>query len=141
MSQLVDGKYATEEQLKKEAARRMRELKLLPNIVSDFEKENKLYMSENGHTFELPKNVEEMVRKHEEEFKEKIYHVIHSFSNIGETYEMCYVSPYLEDWNYEKQMMKHNIVYAYVENISAPENSEAGSIGVTNIFGSLMRNA
>lgn len=68
-----------------------------------------------------------------------IYHVIHSYANIGETYEYLYVSNYSDDWILESNLAARNIFYCYSENVTYPGQSEAGSILVENINGSLLR--
>ena len=135
---LDDGDKVGRKEMKEEAMRRMKNLGMSESIISKF-KDGKLQMSENGILYDADDKVKMIVAEHEKEFGELIYHVIHSFSNIGETYECLFVSQYLDDWNYENDMLERKIVYAYVENVSAPEYSEAGSIIVTNKNGSLFR--
>ena len=142
MAQLVKGCFASEETLQIEAIERMKKLGLSEDAVVAFRRDKKIMMSENGVLKKLDNEfVLKEIENHRKEFKDYFYHVIHSFSNLGETYECLMVSPYLEDWGYERDMLKQNIVYCYVINISCPTNSEAGSIGVINYRGSLVRTA
>ena len=140
MDLLDDVDIVSRSEMKKEAVRRMESLGMLSDTIDKF-KNGKLQMSEGGILFDLPKNIEEEVRQHEDQFDEVIYHVIHSFSNIGETYECIFVSRYMNDWKWETDMMKKNIVYAYVINKTMPDCSEAGSIGIINSHGALVRTA
>ena len=135
------GDKVTRELMKEEAIRRMQQLGMLKSTIEKF-KNGQLQVSQlNGILFDADEEVQQIVNEHEKEFGELIYHVIHSFSNLGETYECLFVSQYMEDWKYENDMLKRNIVYAYVENKTAPENSEAGSIMVCNVNGGLIRTA
>ena len=138
MDLIDDDDIVSREEMKKEAITRMKRLKLLGGCIEKF-KEDKLQMSYNGYLFDLPSDIEKVVREHEKQFDEVIYHVIHSFSSIGETYECLFVSRYRTDWTFERNMLRKNIVYAYVENKTLPDCSEAGSILVQNVRGCLLR--
>ena len=140
MDLIDDVDVVSRSEMKKEAVRRMQSLNMLSDTIDKF-KNGKLQMSEHGVLFDLPDDIIKEVRQHEDQFDEVIYHVIHSFSNLGETYECIFVSRYMDDWEYENEMMNHNIVYAYVINKTMPDCSEAGSIGIINSFGALVRTA
>lgn len=135
---LVDGDRASNEQMKAEAISRMKKLNMLSDTIKKFEN-GKLQMSENGVLVDAPKEIQDFAEEHGNEFAEVIYHVIHSYSNLGETYEYLFVSGYLEDWNFERNNLNRNIIFAYVDNKTSPEDSEAGSIMVENNYGSLVR--
>lgn len=59
-----------------------------------------------------------------------VYYGIVSNLGFGDTLSLLYVSPYKEDWNYEK--LNGNNVVANVYNFD-DETEEIGSIGITNI--------
>lgn len=140
MDLIDDVDVVSRSEMKEEAVRRMKSLSMLSDTIDKF-KNGKLQMSENGILFDLPDDILKEVKQHEDQFDEVIYHVIHSFSNIGETYECIFVSRYMDDWKWETDMMKKNIVYAYVINKTRPDCSEAGSIGIMNYHGALVRTA
>ena len=137
---LDDGDKVGRIEMKEEAIRRMEKLGMFEECIEKF-KSGQLQISENGILFDLSPDVQKMVEQHEKELGYVIYHVIHTYSNIGETYECLFVSQYTEDWLYEKNMITHNIVLAWVINKTYPECTEAGSIQVVNVNGGLIRTA
>lgn len=53
---------------------------------------------------------------------------------------MLYVSRFQNEWEMEKQELKRRAVLAYVNNISDPDNSEFGHIGISvDLTGKLSR--
>ena len=136
--ELVDGDIVTREEMKQEAIQRMKDIQMRNDVIDSFAN-GKITMSSKGNIFEVPQEKLEFVKEHEKEIGVMIYHVIHSFGNIGETYEFLFVSNYREDWDYERNMIKRNNLYCYSENITHPDWSEAGSILVENVNGSLLR--
>lgn len=138
--ELDEGDKIDRGRMKREAIRRMKKLGLNEECIEKFKK-GKLQMSLQGFLFDLSPDIKKMVEEHEKELGYIIYHVIHSYSNIGETYECLFVSNYANDWIYERDMIKNNIVYAWVINKTFPENSEAGSIMVQKLYGGLIRTA
>lgn len=73
----------TNEQKKIEALERMRTLKLYPNIIKEFEKENIVNMSENGgFLYWLTDEQKEIVSDFEAEHDALVYHVIHDFTGL-----------------------------------------------------------
>ena len=135
---LDDGDKVTREEMKQEAIKRMEEMHLRKDVIHSF-KDGKITMSSKGNIFEVPKDKLEFIDKHEIEIGVMIYHVIHSFANIGETYEFLYVSNYSDDWEYEREMADNKVLYCYSQNVTHPDWSEAGSILVQNVNGSLLR--
>ena len=136
--ELVDGDIVSREEMKQEAIQRMKNMQIRDDVIDSF-KNGKITMSSKGNIYEVPQEKLEFVKEHEKEIGVMIYHVIHSFANIGETYEFLFVSNYREDWNYERSLVKKNIIYCYSENVTHPDWSEAGSILVENVNGSLLR--
>lgn len=135
---LDDGDKKDRGRMKREAIRRMKKLRLFESCIEKFKK-GQLQMSENGILFDLSPDVKKMVEEHEKELGYIIYHIIHSYSNIGETYECLFVSNYANDWIHERNMIEENIVYAWVINKTFPDCTEAGSIMVRNNYGGLIR--
>lgn len=136
--ELVDGDIVSREEMKQEAIQRMKNLQISDGVINSFSN-GKITMSSKGNIYDVPQEKLEFVKEHEKEIGVMIYHVIHSFGNIGETYEFLYVSNYREDWDYERIMAKSNVLYCYSENVTHPDWSEAGSILVENVNGSLLR--
>lgn len=116
----------TEEEMIQEANRRMRILQLHINARNEFKDEHRINKSDDnmGMLFWLDKEEEEMVKKLEEKYNFMVYHIIHTLSNLGETYEILFVSKIKEEWFDEREDLKNGFAMARVEVINSPENSE-----------------
>ncbi len=122
-----------------EATKRMRALKISPNVIKEF-LEGKLNESERvGCLYWLNENEEAIVKAFEEKFEAVAYHVIHQFTNIGELYNILYVSKYEEEWENDMEDIAEGQAIAYVLNRSMPDCSELGSIGIKPSIGGLVR--
>ena len=132
----------TNEQKKIEALERMRTLKLYPNIIKEFEKENIVNMSENGgFLYWLNDEQKEIVSDFEAEHDALVYHVIHDFTGFGELLTFFYVSDDDEEWEYDRTDLKDGYACAYVKNLSDDMCSEFGSVCFRQQFGGLVRTA
>lgn len=139
--------------MKKEAIRRLKKLGLHPNVWKEMEKDNLLYYSERsslGGILYWMNNVPEwadMIRKIEREHGILVYHVTHEHAPFGECLSCLYVSPYEEDWELDEEGLSNDdpeygkILHAYVINLSSPDWSEYGTIGVREVAGGLIRTA
>lgn len=120
------------EEKKIEAIARMKLLGIYQPIVRQFEKEN--VVSESAPPFGACYWLNEEQRKQVKEFEAKynalVYHVIHSFTTIGEIESYLYVSDYPEEWEYDRADIKEGQQLAYVFNRDMPDCSEFGSIGI-----------
>ena len=132
----------TMEQKKIEALERMKTLKLYPNVIKEFEKENIVNMSENGgFLYWLNDEQKEIVSAFEAEHDALVYHVIHDFTGFGELLTFFYVSDYEEEWEYDREDLKDGYTCAYVKNLSDDMCSEFGSVCFKQQFGGLVRTA
>jgi len=132
----------TMEQKKIEALERMKTLKLYPNIIKEFEKENIVNMSENGgFLYWLNDEQKEIVSDFEAEHDALVYHVIHDFTGFGELLTFFYVSDDDEEWEYDRTDLKDGYACAYVKNLSDDMCSEFGSVCFRQQFGGLVRTA
>lgn len=131
----------TKKEMKKEAIKRMKILRLHQNAIEDFINENKLNKSDGplGSLYWLDEEEQKMIKEFEEEHKVIVYHVIHTFSNLGETYELLFVSNYKEEWEDEKVDLKNGFACVYVKVIDNEQDSEMGYIGVEYRNGGLIR--
>ena len=130
----------TREEMKKEAIKRMKMLKILKTPIVEFEEEDKLNLSEAiGFLYWLNDEQKEMVREFEVEHNAVVYHVIHQFTNIGELYNLLYVSSYDEELEMDNEDLKNGHTIAYVVNASMPDCSEFGTIGVKPCNGGVIR--
>ena len=125
---------------KQEAIERMKMLKIYSQAIKEFEKENVINVSEHGGIlFWLDDEQQEMVKKFEEKYNAVVYHVIHNYTEFGELYSLLYVSQHEQEWDYDKDDIKHDIALCYVVNKDEENFSEFGSIGIKPQFGGVIR--
>ena len=122
----------TREEMKAEAIARMRQLHLYPETIRQFERENLISESAPpfGACFWLNEAQRERVRELESKYNILVYHVIHSFTTIGEMESYLYVSNHPEEWEDDRAGLKEGETVAYVYNCDDPELSEFGYIGI-----------
>ena len=125
---------------KQEALSRMRMLDIYYPAIKEFEKENVINVSEHGGIlFWLDNEQQEMVKQFEGKYNAVVYHVIHNYTEFGEIYSLLYVSQHENEWDYDKDDIKHNIALCYVVNKNEENFSEFGSIGIRPQFGGVIR--
>lgn len=132
---------AEREEVKNECVKRMKMLKLHPNAINEFINENKLNKSEgiNAILYWLTDEEKERVKIIEEKYNLLVYHVIHTFSNLGETYDLLYVENEKECWEYDRLDIEQGIVLSRTEVVEDDINSEFGSIGIESKNGGVIR--
>lgn len=125
---------------KQEAIERMKMLKIYTQAIKEFEKENVINVSEHdGILFWLDDEQQEMIKRFEEKYNAVVYHVIHNYTEFGELYSLLYVSQHENEWEYDKDDIKHDIALCYVVNKDEENFSEFGSIGIKPQFGGVIR--
>lgn len=125
---------------KQEAIERMKMLKIYSQAIKEFEKENVINVSEHGGIlFWLDDEQQEIVKRFEEKYNAVVYHVIHNYTEFGELYSLLYVSQHEQEWDYDKDDIKHDIALCYVVNKDEENFSEFGSIGIKPQFGGVIR--
>ena len=130
------------DEVKEEAIKRLKALKVHPKVLKDFEEEGKLNKSELcGILFWLDDSEKKMVFEFEEEHDAVVYYVIHQYTNIGELYSLLYVSFDDEEWKLDMADLEAGRALAYVINKTAPDCSEFGSIGIKLGIGGSIRTA
>lgn len=127
--------------MKEEAVKRMRMLHILPRAVDEFNRQDKINLSENGILFWLDEEQEKMVREWEADTGNVVYHVIHNMTEVGEMYALLFVSKYQEEWWMDNESIPGGTMFAYVINKDEPLFSEYGSIGVRPFIGGVLRTA
>lgn len=124
---------------KEEAIKRMKMLHLHPNVIKEF-KEDILNYSEKGILFWVEdEKWKSYIRNFEKEYNAVVYHIIHNYTEFGELLTMLYVSENENEWEMDKQDLKKEFCYAYVENLDDPSCSEIGSVAIKPWFGGLIR--
>ena len=122
----------TRQEMKSEAIARMRQLHLYPETIRQFERENLISESAPpfGACFWLNEAQRERVRELEARCNILIYHVIHSFTTIGEMESYLYVSDRPKEWEDDRAELKEGTAVAYVYNCDEPLVAEFGYIGI-----------
>lgn len=120
------------EEKKAEAITRMKAWGIFAPIVKQFEKEDLVSESAPplGACFWLNEEQLARVREFEEQNNALVYHVIHSYTNIGEMESYLFVSDYPEEWEMDRQDIGEGSQLVYVVNKDAPDCSEFGSTGI-----------
>ena len=117
---------------KEEAVKRMKAWGIFDQTIKQFEKEN--LVSEScpplGACFWIEGEQLDRVKSFEAQNNALVYHVIHSYTNIGELESYLYVSDYEEEWEMDNADIKDGQQLVYVYNHDMPDCSEFGSIGV-----------
>ena len=125
--------------MKEYAIELMKLLKLHPNVIKEFKKENKLNRSETnlGLLYWLNEDEEKIVQKFEQENPDKmVYHLIKTHTkDFGIVYNLLYVTANPEEFEQAKIDLKDNLVLAYV----TTEYKEYGLIQIKSINGGLVR--
>lgn len=87
-----------------------------------------------------------IVKKVEEENNILVYHITHENTEFGEMLTMLYVSSHEEEWEMDFEDLcdtyeGSHYVYAYVYNLTDPQLSEFGRVGIKEAGGGLIRTA
>lgn len=123
-----------------EALERMRILKLIPNAITEFARNQTLNASEGGgFLYWLSDKEKETVRDFEKNYNALVYHVIKSSTEFGELLTFLYVSNYKDEWLLDREDLKNGNPIAYVKNLSDDTCSEFGGVSITPRCGGLVR--
>lgn len=120
------------EKKKIEAVSRMKKWGIFEETVKQFEKEG--LVSEScppiGACLWLDDGQKKRVAQFELEHNALVYHVIHSFTNIGELENYLYVSDHEEEWEMDREAIENGQQLVYVLNHNMPDCTEFGFIGI-----------
>ncbi len=120
------------EKKKIEAVARMKKWGIFEDTIKQFEDAD--LVSESvppvGACFWLSEEQKKRVEQFERTHDALVYHVIHSYTNIGELENYLYVSDYEEEWEMDHEAIEDGRQLVYVLNHDMPDCSEFGSIGV-----------
>ena len=94
---------------KEEALWRMRQLKMMPHVITQFERDGKLYYSETTELGGIPYELclhpqwQKLVEDFQKENDMLVYHVIcERFPEGQERLTFLYVSPFYDEWDVER---------------------------------------
>ena len=116
-----------------EAVARMKLLGIFPETIKQFEQEDLVSFSiaPFGAYYWVGDEDKNRIKEFEEKHNALVYTVIRSYTNIGKLDSYLFVSDYKdEEWEMDRNDIKHNQVLAYVYNYDDPIFSEFGSIGI-----------
>ena len=99
---------------KEEAISRLKALKVMPQIIKEFENENTVYSSESGYLYFLSDEQEKIVKEFEEHHDAVVYHVIRSFTCFGELLALLYVSKHQDEWGYDREDQQELLCVLYL---------------------------
>ena len=133
--------------MKLEAIDRMKILELHRNAIREFRDEGKLNVSEPqrighhvvGMLYWLNEKHMKLIGDWQEESGNLVYHVVHSFTEFGELLDCLYVSKYPEEWEEDRRGLDFGEAISHSINLTAPECSESGYIGVKKAYGGVLR--
>lgn len=80
------------------------------------------------------------IRELEEEYGIYVYMVVRTVTEFGELYDCIYVSKDDTDWSIDAELMEDNVTMSYCINMTIPEFSEFGTIGLGVKDGGMYRN-
>lgn len=117
---------------KKEAIKRMKRWGIYKDTITHFDEEDKISKSSPpfGACYWIEGEQLNRIRKFEEEYNALVYHVIHNYTNFGEMESYLYVSDHKDEWEDDMNQIEQGIQMAYVHNLTVPDDSEFGYIGI-----------
>ena len=134
-----------------EAVERLSLIKdLHPNVLRDFKYKQKVNYSERTrfagilYWVDNEERFVKAIKEFEESHDALVYAVTHENLEFGECLTLLYVSKYKEEWEGDKKDLSSKVngvmyPYAYVLNLTHPEYSEGGSVGLVTRGGGLIR--
>lgn len=133
--------------MKTEALERMKMLHIAGNVCNAFRQSNRLYYSEristvyDGILYFLDNNptYEKLVKDFEDKNNYLVYHVQLTHTGFGDLLALLYVSNRENEWEEDKLMLKSGDAVSYVYNLTDPQLSETGLIGVAPRNGGITR--
>lgn len=137
------------EKQKIEALKRMEMLQLMPNVIKDFEKKDKVYYSERQNAIfnailywlDNEKEYVDLVDKFEKEHNCLVYHCQLTHMEFGDLLSLLYVSENEEEWEQDTNDIREGYAFSYVVNLDCHSDSEFGTIGIKPSQGGVLRTA
>lgn len=135
------------EKQKQEAIKRLKQLKVLPNVIENFKKENKIYYSErinqmfDGVLYWMSNSEDftAIVKDFEEEHEALVYHAQLTNFEFGKCLTLLFVSKNEKEWKRDREYLQSGEAYCYVANLDTPDFSEFGYCGIEPKNGGVTR--
>lgn len=140
-------KTTLREKQKQEAVKRLRQLKMFPNVIEDFEKEDRVYYSErinqvfDGVLYWLSNSEDftAIVKDFEEKHEALVYHAQLTNFEFGKCLTLLFVSKHEKKWERDREDLQNGEPYCYVVNLDVPDFSEFGYCGIEPKNGGVTR--
>ena len=132
---------------KQEALKRMRMLQIMPQVIKDFEKNDRVYYSERLNSMfpatlywlDNHKEYVDLVNEFEKEHNALVYHAQLTHTNFGDLLSLFYVSKDEEYWSLDRKDIINGQIYSRVLNIQDDFLSDFGTIGIKSAMGGVVR--
>lgn len=137
---------------KVEANKRLELLNLVPEVLKNFKAKGIVYYSErqsklfDGVLYWISnvKEYEQAIKDFEKKYHAVVYHAQLTNFEFGLCLFLLFVSQYPEDWEYDRQDLKPDskgimYPYAYAHNLTTPDYSDLGRIGIIRKNGGISR--
>lgn len=131
------------EEQKAEAIKRLRILKIHPNVIKEFQHDKPLLnYSYRGILYWIDNEEwKEIISNFETKFNAVVYHAIFTPTGFGDLLTLLYVSSHEEEWSMDNEDLEQGFAYAYVANLTDDNCSEIGSVCIEPRFGGVIRTA
>ncbi|MBO0423407.1 hypothetical protein [Enterococcus plantarum] len=142
----------TNEKIKNEAIKRMRQLDLYEEAINKFIQSGTVFKSERtnlsilgigssviGTIYELSNEQKKCISDFEKEYDSMVYHVIETNTEFGLVNDLLYVSNNTDQWEMEQEDLSYKTPCVYCVNTTYPDYSEFGSIAIQSSGGGLIR--
>lgn len=118
------------EEKKIEAVKRMKKLKLFPEVIKQFEKDGLVNISEPpfGAHFWLDKDDKERVAEFEKQNDALVFTAIRSYTSFGTLDSYFFVSDHKDEWEQDWEDLEDKCALVWVFNHDMPDCSEMGCI-------------
>ena len=133
----------SKEEQKAEAIKRLKMLKIHPNVIKEFQyKKPLLNYSYRGILYWIKDNRwKEIISDFESKYNAVVYHAIFTPTGFGDLLTLLYVSSHEEEWSMDNEDLEQGFAYAYVANLTDDDCSEIGSVCIEPRFGGVIRTA
>lgn len=132
-------------EMKEQAIKQMKALKLNNKVIEDYIKEGKIYKSTNIKPYieEIPEEEKKLIEDFEKKNETIVFHVINVKSQILNQYEILFISKNKENWKDDVVDNKNGFMISNTIVINTKLNkqivNEIGIIGIENNNGGVYR--
>ncbi len=127
---------------KKEAIARLKMIGVLPDVIQAFKDDRIMYSERVNKAFQAvlydlkDEELKNKIKDFEKEYSALVYHVQLLHTEFGNMYSMLYVSNDVNEWELDRDDIRHNQCCA---NVWDGEFEEIGAIGIKRAMGGIVR--